>query len=156
MEIEVQKALKEHENRMILKFNTYLILMKNVESVVKNATDVWRDVYHLNKLAENLVEIKDDESDKEEDDEDDNTPSVIVTAEDMQDLMKDREEAKEEEAKDEDKKEEEDPMRIAVEVIASLPHSPPKTAISTMETASASMILSSSATSIAQSSLATS
>jgi len=31
---EVKKALKEHEGRMILKFNTCLILMKNIESLL--------------------------------------------------------------------------------------------------------------------------
>lgn len=107
-EVEVQKALKEHENMMILKFNTCLILMKNVESVVKNAIDVWRDVYNLHKPTEDPVEIKDDDSDKDEDDEEDNTPSVTVIAEEMQDLMKDGEEEKEEEDEEEDKQKEED------------------------------------------------
>ena len=88
---------------MILKFNTCLILMKNVESVVKNATNVWKYVYHLHKPTEDPVEIKDDDSDKEEDDEEDNTPSLIVTVEEMQDLMKDEEEEKEEEDEEEDK-----------------------------------------------------
>ena len=134
---------------MILKFNTCLILMKNVESIVKNATNVWRDVYHLNKPAEDPVEIKDDESYKEEDDEDDNTPLVTIIVEDMQDLMKDREEEKEEEAKEEDKQEEEDPMRIVVEVIASLPQFPPKFAISFVEIDSTSMIVSTLDTSVA-------
>ena len=102
-EVEVKKALKEHENRMILKFNTCLILMKNVELVVKNATNVWKDVYHLHRPDKDPVEIKDDDNDKEEDDEEDNIPSIIVTVEEMHDLMKDREEEKEEEAKEEDK-----------------------------------------------------
>ena len=92
IEPEVQKALKEHVKMMILKFNTCLILMKNVEWVVKSANDVWKDVYHLHKPSEDLVEIKDDESDKEEDDEDDNKPSFIVTAEETQYFMKDGEE----------------------------------------------------------------
>ena len=57
----MKEALKEHENMMILKFNTRLILMKNVELVVKNVIDVWKDVYHLHKLAEDPTEIKYDE-----------------------------------------------------------------------------------------------
>ena len=74
----------------------------------------------------------------------------------MQELMEEKdEEEKEEEAKEEDK-DEEDIVRIATKEIASLPHSPPKTIISTMETTSTSMIVSTSATSIAQSSPATS
>ena len=83
--------------------------------------------------------------------EDDN----IFTITKMKELMEKEEEEKEEEAEEEDK-EEEDPIRIAAKVIASLPHSPPRTVISTMETTPASMIVSSSATSIAQSSPATS
>lgn len=102
---------------MILKFNTCRILMKNVESVVKNSIDVWKDVYHLLKPIEDALEIKDDDSDKDEEDEEDNTPSIRVTAEEMQDLMKDGEEEKEEKAKEEDKQEEEDeesdPMKIS-------------------------------------------
>ena len=68
---EARKEMKEHEGRMILKFNTCLILMKNIESVVKNATDVWIDVFHLNKPTDETIEIKDDDSDQE-DEEDDN------------------------------------------------------------------------------------
>ena len=70
--------------------------------------------------------------------------------------MKEKEEEKEEEVEEEDKQEEEDPMRIASEVIASLPHSPPKYAISIMELASTSIIMSTSTIFATQSSLATS
>ena len=63
---------------MILKFNTCLILIKNIELVVKHATDIWRDVFHLNKPTDETIEIKDDDSDQE-DEEDDNIPLVIVT-----------------------------------------------------------------------------
>ena len=144
--------MKEHEGRMILKFNTCLILMKNIESVVKHAIDIWRDVFHLNKTTNETIEIKDDDSD----DEDDNIPLVPVTEGEMQELMEEKEEEeKEEEAKEEDK-DEEDPVIIAAEVIAYVPHSPPKTVTSSMETTSASETVSSSATSIAQSSPATS
>ena len=41
------------------------------------------------------MEIKDDDSDKDENDEKDNTPSITITAEEYQDLIKDREEGKE-------------------------------------------------------------
>ena len=58
--------------------------------------------------------------------------------------MKDGEEEKEDEAKEEDKKEEEDEesdlVRISIEVISSLPHSPPKYVVSSMETTSTSVI----------------
>ena len=59
-------------------------------------------------------------------------------------MIKDGEEEKEDEAEEEDKKEEDDdesnPMRIATKFIASLPHSPPKSTVSSMEIASTSVI----------------
>ena len=49
IDVEIKKTLKENENRMILKFNTCLVQMNNIESMVKNVTDVWKDVFHLPK-----------------------------------------------------------------------------------------------------------
>ena len=68
---EVTKALKDNENKMTLKFNTCLVLMKDIEYVVKNATNKWRNVFRLHKLSEHPDEIKDDDndSDKDEDNE---------------------------------------------------------------------------------------
>lgn len=130
-------------------------MLKEIELVIKHVTNIWRDVYHLNKPTDGPVEIKGDHSDQEDED-DDNIPLITVTEEDMQEFMKEKEEEeKEEEAKEEDK-DEEDPAIIVVEVIASLPHSPPKTVTSAIETPSASEIVSTSATSIAQSSPTTS
>ena len=51
IDAKVKKALKENEEKMILKLNTCLVLMKNIESMVKNATDVWKDVYHFISLV---------------------------------------------------------------------------------------------------------
>ena len=117
---------------------------------------VWKDVYHLCKPSVDLVEIKDDDNDKDEDDEEDNTPCVTINVEEYQELMKDGEEEKEDEAKEEDKKEGEDEesdlVRIATEVIASLPHSPPKSAVSSsMKTTSTSVIVTTTNTSSSQS-----
>ena len=130
--------------------------MKNIEHVVKNTTDVWKDVFHLPKPSEDPMEIKDNDGDKDKDDEEDNTPCVTIDVEDYQDLMKDGEEEKEDKVEEEDKKEKDDeetnPMRIFVEVIASLPHSPPKFVVSSsMETASTSLIVTTIDTSSAQS-----
>ena len=49
IDVEVKKALMEHEDRMILKLSTCFILMKNIELVVKHASYVWTNIYHLNK-----------------------------------------------------------------------------------------------------------
>ena len=95
--------MKEHEGRMILKFNTCLILMKSIELVVKHATDIWRDVFHLSKPTDDPVEIEDDDND-EEDDEDDNTPSVTVIEKGIQELMEEKEEEEKEEEDEEEYK----------------------------------------------------
>ena len=67
----------------------------------------------------------------------------------MQELMKEKEEEEKEEEAKEQGKDEEDPVIILVEVITSLPHSPPKTITSSMEIAFVSEIVSTLATSIA-------
>lgn len=139
----------------MMRFDTCLILLKDIELVFKHATNIWRDVYHINRPIDDLVEIKDDDSDQE-DEEDDNIPLVTITKEDMQDLMKEKEEEEKEEEAEEEDKDEEDLVIITIEIIASLPHSPPKTITSSMETTSASEIVSTSASSVVQSSPATS
>ena len=63
---EVNKALKENENKMTLKFNTCLILIKDIELVVKSANTTWKNIYHLHKPSVEAVEIKDDEDDNDE------------------------------------------------------------------------------------------
>ena len=102
---------------MTVKFNTFLVLMKDLEYVVRNATNTWRNVYYLHKLSDQLVEIKDDDDDSDKDE--DFTQFVMV---DYQELMKDDEEEKEEEAIEEAKEGDEkiDLVKIVAVVIASL------------------------------------
>lgn len=130
-------------------FNTCLILLKSIEPVVKNAIDVWSDVYKLQKPSEEIVEINDDDNDGDEEDMDGgNTISMDVTDEDLEQLAREKEE---EEMKEEEVEEEDDPKNIAAAIIASLPQSPPKTTKSTVEIGSSSKIVSITETSIAQS-----
>ena len=69
--------------------------------------------------------------------------------------MKDDEEEEKDEAKEEYRQEEEDeesdPMRIATHIIAFVSHSPPKYIVSSMETTSTSVIVTTIDTSYAQS-----
>ena len=46
---KINKALKENEEKMTLKFHTCLILIKNVESVVNTTTNTWKNLYDLHK-----------------------------------------------------------------------------------------------------------
>ena len=76
LDAEVKESLKKNEDKMTLKFNTCLILMKDIEHVVKNATNTWRNVYHLHKPSKFLVEVKDDDDDDEDKDEEDDEGST--------------------------------------------------------------------------------
>ena len=140
---EVKTEMKNHEGKMMIRFHTCLILIKDIEHVVNDATNMWKNIYHLHEPSKDPVEIIDYDSNN--DDEFDSTPSITVSLEELHELMEDKEEEdKEKEAKEEDK-EEDDLVKIAAAVIASLPHSPPKTVTSSrLESASAGLITSTS------------
>jgi hypothetical protein len=132
---EVKEALKKNEHLMTLRFHTFLVLTKEIEPIVKDATIMWRRIYNLPMPSDPTVTIEDDDKDDD----------------------KDEEEKEEEEAAEEEDdtiiigEEEDDPVKIAAEVMASLPKSPQKSVASTVATASASRIVSTTATSTAQS-----
>ncbi|GLJ27649.1 hypothetical protein SUGI_0542560 [Cryptomeria japonica] len=117
---EVKEALKKNEHQMTLRFHTFLVLSKQIEAIVNNATIVWKRIYNLPMPSDPTVTT---EGEKEEDEED-------------------------EEEKQEEEAAEEEGDTVAAKVIASLPHSPQKGVASS---ASASRIVSTVATSIAQS-----
>ncbi|GLJ37764.1 hypothetical protein SUGI_0767470 [Cryptomeria japonica] len=117
---EVKEALKKNEHQMTLRFHTFLVLSKQIEAIVNNATIVWKRIYNLPMPSDPTVTT---EGEKEEDEED-------------------------EEEKEEEEAAEEEGDMVAAKVIASLPHSPQKGIASS---ASASRIVSTVATSIAQS-----
>ena len=52
---EINKSLKDNEDKMTPKFNTCLILMKDIEYVVRNATSTWKNIYHLHKPSEHPI-----------------------------------------------------------------------------------------------------
>ncbi|GLJ12451.1 hypothetical protein SUGI_0191030 [Cryptomeria japonica] len=101
---EVKEALKKNEHQMTLRFHTFLVLSKQIEAIVNNATIVWKRIYNLPMPSDPTVTTEGDEED--------------------------------------------DPEQVAAKVIASLPHSPQKGVASSP---SASRIVSTVATSIAQS-----
>ncbi|GLJ24337.1 hypothetical protein SUGI_0464530 [Cryptomeria japonica] len=137
---EVKEELKENEHQMTLRFHTFLVLSKQIEAIVNNATIVWKRIYKLPMPSDPTVTIegdKDDEEDEEEKEEEEAAEeegdTVIIGDEEDTVIIGD---------------EEDDPEQVAAEVIASLPHSPQKGVASS---ASASRIVSTVATSIAQS-----
>ena len=140
---------------MILNLNTCFILTKNIELVVKHASDVWKDVYHLRKPSEEIIEIKDDDSSDNDEDDFDNIPSVTVTPGELHALMEEKQEEDKEEEALEEEKDEDDPIRIAAKAIASLPHTPPNT-VTSVESTSTGEIVSNIATSFTKSAPTTS
>ena len=44
---EVKESLKKNEETITLRFNTYLILLNDIEHVIKNATNTWKNIYVL-------------------------------------------------------------------------------------------------------------
>ena len=149
---KVNKALKENMNKMTLKFNTFLILIKEIEYVVKSTMNTWKSIYHLHKLGVEPVEIKDDEDDSDENKEEEEAITEKIQFDNVE-----IEEGVEEEATKEEKKHDEqtDLVKIVAVVIASLPHSPAKIATSSSKIALASLIVTTpSDTSNVQSSLA--
>ena len=133
---EVKESIKRNEEKLTLKFDTCLVLMKYIEHVVKNAKSTWKKVYLLRKMDDFSATIseKDDDDEKEKNDREENDEET--THFDNIDNEEEREkEAPEEETQD---IEENDPIKIVAVVIASLPYSPRKVlTTSSMETASA-------------------
>ncbi|GLJ11501.1 hypothetical protein SUGI_0168960 [Cryptomeria japonica] len=140
---EVKEALKKNEHQMTLKFHTFLVLSKQIEAIVNNATIVWKRIYNLPMPSDPTVTT---EGEKEEDEEDEEEKEEEEAAEEEGDMVIISEEEEGDTVIIGD--EEDDPEQVAAKVIASLPHSPQKGVTSS---ASASRIVSTVATSIAQS-----
>ena len=54
---EVKESIKRNGEKLTLKFNTCLVLMKNIENFVKNARNTWKNVYLLHKMDDFSVTI---------------------------------------------------------------------------------------------------
>ena len=58
---EVKGSLKRNEENITLRFNTCLVLLNDIEHIEKNATNTWKNIYHLHKLSDFLVHVSDKE-----------------------------------------------------------------------------------------------
>ncbi|GLJ40689.1 hypothetical protein SUGI_0840240 [Cryptomeria japonica] len=140
---EVKEALKKNEHQMTLRFHTFLVLSKQIEAIVNNATIVWKRIYNLPMPSDPTVTT---EGEKEEDEEDEEEKEEEEAAEEEGDTVIISEEEEGDTVIIGD--EEDDPEQVAAKVIASFPHSPQKGVASSP---SASRVVSTVATSIAQS-----
>ena len=97
---EMKKSLKDHEGNMMIRFHTCLILFKDIEHVVNDATNMWKNIYHLHKPSEDTVEITDNDKSDDNDDDDDGD-DIEDIPEDLQSLMLEIEEETEREMEEE-------------------------------------------------------
>ena len=58
---EVKESLKKNEEKLTLKFNTCLGLMKDIDHVVKNATNTWKNIYLLHKPSDFPINVNDED-----------------------------------------------------------------------------------------------
>ena len=65
-EKEVKESLNKNEEKLTLRFNTCLILMKDIEHVVKNATNTWKNLYVLQKKSDFTINVSDKDEDNGE------------------------------------------------------------------------------------------
>lgn len=138
---EVKESLKKNEENLTLRFNTCLILLKDIEHVVKNATNISKNVFLLQKLSDFVVSASDKEHDDNELEKDEEIDVEEVT---HFDNVNDEKEEQGQEATEEyvHDIEETNLVKIIAEVIASLPHSPRKSLkTSSLEKASVGLIV---------------
>ncbi|GLJ47518.1 hypothetical protein SUGI_1003390 [Cryptomeria japonica] len=140
---EVKEALKKNEHQMTLRFHTFLVLSKQIEAIVNNATIVWKRIYNLPMPSDPTVTTEGEKEEEEEDEEDEEEKEEEEAAEEEGDTVIISEEEEGDTVIIGD--EEDDPEQVAAKVIASLPHSPQK-GVASLASASSTV-----ATSIAQS-----
>ena len=56
---EVKEYLKKNEKKLTPKFNTCLILLKDIESMVKSNTTTWKNIYRWHKPSDYVVQVDD-------------------------------------------------------------------------------------------------
>lgn len=120
---EVKESLKKNKEKLTLKFNTCPILMKDIEHVVRNATNTWKNVYLLHKLSDFPIDVKDDDDEEEEEKDEEENVEEATHFDNIDDEEEQEQEATEEATQDD---KETGLVKIVVIVIASLPHSPSK------------------------------
>ena len=105
-----------------------MVLVKDIEHIVSDATNMWKNIYHLHKPGDDTVIIEDyNDSDDKDEDEEDSGDGDEGTPGDLQPLLREVEKLVEQELKDEaEKAKEEDSVIVADKIITSPPHSPAK------------------------------
>ena len=53
-----------------VRLNTYLVLVKEIGHIVKNATNTWKNIYLLHKPSDFVVSVSDKDEDDDEQEKD--------------------------------------------------------------------------------------
>lgn len=119
---EIKESIKKNEVKLTLKFNSCLILVNDIEHVVRNATNTWKIIYNLHKKSDFFVNVSDKEDDGENEKEEENDDEEVTNYDNIDDEEQEQE-ATEEILPDIQSSKETNPKKIIEIVIASLPHS---------------------------------
>ena len=80
---EVKESVNMNEQKLTPKFNAFLILSKDIESIVHSNIISWKNIYGLHKPTKEVVQIDDVEKDDEE--INDNVDEEVNNEEDEED-----------------------------------------------------------------------
>jgi hypothetical protein len=73
----------------MIRFHTCLVLVKDIEHIVSDATNMWKNIYRLHKLGDDTVTIEDyNNSDDKDEDEEDGGDGDEGTPGDLQQLLR--------------------------------------------------------------------
>lgn len=116
---------KQNEEKLTLKFNTCLILMNDIEHVVRNATNTWKNNFNLQKQSDFVVHVSNkDEDDGEHEKKEETNDEEIIHYDNIDDEENEHgQESTKEDLPKVQNIEETDLKKIAAMVIASPPHS---------------------------------
>ncbi|GLJ53705.1 hypothetical protein SUGI_1145850 [Cryptomeria japonica] len=90
---EVKEALKKNEHQMTLRFHTFLVLSKQIEAIVNNATIVWKRIYNLPMPSDPTVtiegdkDVEEDEEEKEEEEADEEEGDTVIIDDEEGDMV---------------------------------------------------------------------
>ena len=65
---EIEESLKKNEKKFTLKLNTCMILLKDIEYVVKVTITTWKSIYKLHQPSDFVVHVDNKEDGDEEED----------------------------------------------------------------------------------------
>lgn len=117
---KVKESLKKNEKNFTLKLGTCMIMLKDIEYVVKEATKAWENIYKLHQPSDFVVHVDDKDDEYEEE-------GVEIKDDELDDVNLDDEEEEQEATRGSLLEiqgiEEKDVETIGIAAMVSFPHS---------------------------------